>query len=721
MAVAGKYLGIFVDEGRDLVKRIGARLLRIEEAPEDLGAMESALRMVHTLKGSSKMVGLDNVSRGAHAIENVLKDYSTGSRELASEDYTKFFTLLDDIENVLTLVASGRVEEGRSVPLALTGRPSAPAETNLPAVEKKPETVKPAPWQPERESAPRHDHPAFDQTDTEQTKPLPGDGLRVNLGRIDRLQEQVEDLIVQKWQIFAALDRLGRYFAERDLSSVQINGKQRATIEEPLFTNRDMVAFSEEIHRMATILGDLQLSIMELRMVPLSDLLAEYRRMVRDLSISLGKDVHLRIEGENTEVDRNLLEGLQGPLTHLVRNALDHGVETPEERIAAGKDPRASVVIRAYQKPGAVVVEVEDDGRGLDAEKIRQTALEKGFLSDVEAGALSDLDAWYLLCRSGFTTRSTASEVSGRGVGLDAVKVRLERLRGSLSIASEKGSYSLFRMFLPQSLSTLRGLIAKAEEVHAAFPTVFVEKCIGTNRETLAKADGMVEFEGEKLVPVSLSALFGREAKPPTGALHVIILSFRRRRMALAVDRIEREQDLVVKNLDAHLQHASSVLGVSLLADGTPAPIIDIPELYERWPGLELSAALPAPVARQKLRILVVDDAVTSRHVESTILESLGHEVEQAGDGLQAIRILEKKPFDLVVTDLEMPHVDGIELVREIRRDDKLHSMPVIMVTSVSDDETVDKSYEAGVNAYLTKDRLSRQVLARSIRNLFPG
>lgn len=714
MVVAGKYLEIFVDEGRDLVKRVGARLLRIEEAPEDLGAMESALRMVHTLKGSSKMVGLDNISRGAHALENLLKEFSVGGKELTAEDFSTYFAMLDEMENVLNLVATGHAEEGKQKLIACARQ----NDGVKPSGEAKPTEEKP---RKAAEKPPQRETKKSEPTPVEQSKPLATDGLRVSIERIDKLQEQVEDLIVQKWQIFSGLEKLNRFFGAMESTLGQKAAPSRASIGEAIFNGREMVSFSEEIHRMATIIGELQISILELRMIPLADLFGEYRRMVRDLSKTLHKDVVLRIEGENTEVDRNLLEGLQAPLTHLIRNALDHGLESPEDRLAAGKEERGTISLRAYQKPGAIVVEVEDDGRGLDSDRIRETAVEKGFLSREEAAALTDTECFYLLCRSGFTTRTTADEVSGRGVGLDAVKVRLDRLRGSLSISSQRGSHTLFRMFLPQSLSTLRGVVAKADDVHAAFPIVFVERCIGTSREILAASDGMVEFEGEKLVPVSLAALFGREAKPAAGKLHVIILSFRRRRMALAVDRIEREQDLVVKNLDAHLQQSSSVLGVSLLADGTPAPILDVPELYERWPGLELSAFLPAPVAKKRLRILVVDDAVTSRHVESTILESMGHEVEQAGDGLQAIRMLEKKQFDLVVTDLEMPHVDGIELVREIRRDERLFSMPVIMVTSIIDDATVDKSYEAGVNAYLTKDRLSRNVLARSIRNLFPA
>jgi len=437
--------------------------------------------------------------------------------------------------------------------------------------------------------------------------------------------------------------------------------------------------------------------------------------------VRLGKDVALEIAGEDTEVDRSLLEGVQAPLTHLLRNAVDHGVESPSERIAAGKPGRATITLRAYQKPGAVVIEVEDDGRGLDADRIRRVAREKGFLSDAEADSMPDSDLLYMLCRSGFTTRSDVDDISGRGVGLDVVKVRLERMRGPLSIASEKGRNSIFRLFLPQSLSALRGLVLKAGEISAAVPNLFVEKCFGCDAVELARNEGLVEYDGVKYIPVSLEAVFGKTPTAPDKTVHMVVMSFRKRKMVLACDRVVSEQELVVKNLGAHLQQVSSVLGVSLLADGTPAPILDVIELYEHWNGLELSSALPILKRDRALDILVVDDAVTSRHVESTLLENMGHRVEQAGDGAQALRILNHKQFDLVVTDLEMPNVDGIELVRRIRRIEYLRDIPVIMVTSVASDEMVDRSFEAGINAYLTKDRLSRKVLSRSIKNLFPS
>jgi len=300
MSVAGKYLGIFVDEGRDLIKRVGTRLLRIEEEPGDIGALESALRMVHTLKGSSKMVGLDNVSRASHSLENVLKEFSTGARDLLHDDVSLLLGLLDQMDNVLTLVATGRAEEGRQLNLAIkTDAPPAKAEPEPQPVPRPPRSG--VVEKPERQRS----EPT--QPVVEQSKPPPADGIRVQIERIDRLQEQVEDLIVQKWEIFAGLDRLQSYFGNTDRLGRHIRSKARTITDEGSFTARDLVSFSEEIHKMASIMGEMQISIMELRMVPLADLFVEYKRLVRDLALTLGKEVTLKIEGEETEVDRNLM------------------------------------------------------------------------------------------------------------------------------------------------------------------------------------------------------------------------------------------------------------------------------------------------------------------------------------------------------------------------------------------------------------------------------
>jgi chemotaxis protein histidine kinase CheA/CheY-like chemotaxis protein len=692
MKSVSKYLNIFVDEGRDVVARLGQRLLLIEETPGDTAAMESSLRLAHTLKGSSKMVGLDNISSAAHQVETSLKQIEADPSS-DSARITPLLKALDRIKEVLDQIASGKVEEALAIRIEL-GKEEPSAGKKAPKAAKT--SLEAEPIQP--------------------LKMDPADTFRVRSGRVDKLQNLVEDMTVQKWKVLSGLEGIRGYTSNASGAQAHINNSlTQVTDAAPPNLNE----FTEDVHRIGAMVNELQLLMMELRMIPCSRLLSEYRRVIRDLALELDKDVAVNIEGEQTEVDRSLLENIQAPLTHLVRNAVGHGIETPEERRAAGKPERATISIKAYQKTGVVVVEVEDDGRGIDADVIRKTAVDRGFMGPEDVDDLSDREALQLLCKSGFTTRTEADELSGRGVGLDVVKVRMERLGGTLSIKSELGKFTRFRLYLPQSVSIVHGLVARAGEVTAAFPSLFVKHCIGVKPQQFIDDGGVVEFEGESLSPISLRALFGRDPEVAQEPFHVLVLGFRKRLMAVAVDRIEREQELVVKSLGDHLQQVSCVMGVSILGDGEPSPIMDIPELYRRWAGLEASCMKPLPEPVESLSVLVVDDAVTSRHVESTILEDMGHTVLQATDGLEALELIKNNIFDLVVTDLEMPRLDGIELVREIRRSEVFQEMPIIMVSSLTSDEAVDRGYEAGINAYITKDRLSGPVLRRTLKNLF--
>ncbi len=703
MSSTSKYLNIFADEGRDLVDKLGQRVLTLEERPEEKAVLESALRLAHTLKGSSKMVGLDNISHISHNVENLLKDYLGNNQKLPDDVVSEIFKILDKISEILTLVHNGDIASA----IAIRMEPLQVATTRPPEVERRKPVVTPVTRAlDEQQDAPPF-NPLREKVDT----------LRVKSRKVDKLQDVLEDLTVNNWKALAGLESIRtKYLFGPD----SMLGKMEGLSADMLYFGKEFNEFSEDIHKIGSMLNELQLSIMELRMVPLSMLFEEYRRMVRDLSKELGKEVVLVMEGEDTEVDRGLLEGVQGPLTHLLRNAVDHGIEDDDSRVAGGKPVRGTVTVRAYQKPGTVVIEVEDDGKGLDVERIKRVALQKGFISKKEARTLDDEQVLHLLCRPGFTSRDKADEVSGRGIGLDAVKVRVDRMRGSLSIHSEKGKYSHFRLFLPQSLTTLRALTVTSGKVTAAFPTLFVERCLRLDQRELLENDGYLIYGDEKLTPVSLERVFGLDSDDGSRAKHLLLISFRKKHMLIAVERIEREQELVVKSLGPHLQIASCVLGVSLSSEGRPVPIIDIPELHERWSGFEVSCVLPAPRQKRSLLVLIVDDALTSRHVETVILEELGHEVKEAGDGAEALELLEKYSFDLVMTDMEMPRIDGIELVRRIRGDARLNEMPIVMISAQRSEEARGRGYEAGVNAYLTKDRLNSLILRRTLRQLFP-
>jgi chemotaxis protein histidine kinase CheA/CheY-like chemotaxis protein len=698
----GKYLKIFVEEGRDLVSRLERDLVRLEREPTDTGAAESALRAAHTLKGSSRMVGLPGVSKAAHGIESIIQHCVNEGRKEACEGIQLLLDVIDRMRAVFDAIEGGETADLTAMGLEELKETGEANGEEIPSGAGEEEGGG-APAEPEPEDktakAPKF---RLEDEGTSRQRDLRNDGIRVRTDRLDKLFDQVESALVADRKMLGALKALREFY--------------------PGFASSHLMGnLVEQFHQQSAMLGEIRQSMMSLRMIPLADLFEGYPRMTRDLASELGKNILLLIDGEDTEVDRNLVEDIRGSLTHLVRNSIDHGIEKPAEREAKGKPPAGTLSIRAYHKPGAVVIEVEDDGRGLDVEELRETAIRKGFLLPSEAMATSDEEIFFLLCRSGFTTRDSADEVSGRGVGLDVVKNTLEKLQGSMTISSEKNSFTRFKLFLPQSMASIRALVVEAGGYRVAIPTLFVEKCVVASAQRLVSRGGLLPYMDERLHVVSLDAILGLQAKTTESDTEVIVMRYRGKRMALAVNKMISEQEILIKDAGEHLRDtAVGILGVTVLEGGVVAPILDIRYMHERWAGLEFSCRMKVPKLRRALNILVVDDAITSRHVVSSILQDMGHMVAQAQDGAEGWKIAERETFDLVVTDLEMPEVDGIELVRRIRRTERTAEMPVIMMSVRSSESVIAKAYGAGVNAFVSKEKFDGNLLRKTLRNLFP-
>ncbi len=674
MPVERRYLQIFLEEAEDLLQRLDQRLLRLEEHPGDAEALRSAMRLAHTLKGSARMVGLVDVSQAAHTLENLLRAESEKGG-FSPESVCALLRAADGIRARLAGVAGG-------------SRPSAEPSGGSPAG---------AGGRPCREI------PA---------EPGPGGRIRVSTDRLDALQTLVDDLVIQEARIMDQLERFWRQVrASRD------QGPDMPSQTWP-FSERRFEQFLEEASRLDQLVGQLQQQVLELRMVPLGDLLEGFRRTVRDLARELGKEVDLVIDGKLTEVDRRLLDGIQAPLAHLVRNAVDHGIEPPDERERAGKPRRGRLVLRAYHRPGAVVLEVEDDGRGLDPDLIRQRAVEKGLIGPEEADGLGDEETFYLLCEPGFSTRESADQVSGRGVGLDVVKVRVEKLKGSLAIQSEKGRFSRFRMLLPLSLSTLSVLVVWTGDTPCAVPSLFVEGCHIVPSVEVARRGGLWNLGGRVVPVVSLARILGAQPGEPGGRIGVVVLTFRNRKMVVQVDRLDGEREIVLKPLGEHLRGVPFLLGVSFLPTGEALPVLNVVDLYGRWAELEALCRFEAGPPKRAAQVLVVDDSVTTRHMEENLLRHLGFSTLSASNGAEAWRILRQQPVDLVVTDLEMPGMDGLELSRRIRSDPDLSDLPVIMVSNRSSSEDMEAARQAGADVYLRKDRFRQREFAEAVRAL---
>ncbi|MDF2744914.1 MAG: response regulator, partial [Actinomycetia bacterium] len=498
-----------------------------------------------------------------------------------------------------------------------------------------------------------------------------------------------------------------------------------------------------ELHELTRILDGLQERTLQARMVPFGTIAEPLRRAGRDLARSLGKAVELELRGQETELDRGVLEQVADPLLHLVRNAIDHGIEPPEERLAAGKPRYGTVRVHATQLGSEVVVTVADDGRGIDLARVRQRAGEAGDALD----GVGDDEAIYAIFRSGLSTAPAVSEVSGRGVGLDVVRASLTSVRGRVEVHSEPGSGSEFRLSVPITLAVLPCLLVETAGRRFGIPmhSVVSAEAAGWSEDHV---EGQVVIRArDTILPVSdLAAILGVSAgqgEAPASDSPAVVLASMTRRHAFRVDALLGQRNLVVKDLGRLLPRLALLAGASLEPDGSILLVLDVSGLVDRarWArsaagsgrsgdgsgpsggaghavggASRASAALPSPAGPAS--VLVVDDTAVVRELERSILEGAGYRVRTAADGRLALVALADTPADLVVTDVEMPNCDGLELTRAIRAEPGLAGLPVVVVTSRSSEADRRLAMEAGADAYLVKGDLDQRTLLEVVGRL---
>jgi chemotaxis protein histidine kinase CheA/CheY-like chemotaxis protein len=462
---------------------------------------------------------------------------------------------------------------------------------------------------------------------------------------------------------------------------------------------------------------------MGLAMVPLRRVVAAFPRLVREVATATGKDVELVIEGDDVELDKQVLDGVADALKHLVINAVDHGCEPPGERIALGKPPRATVRVTARTAGGHVVVEVSEDGRGIDEDTVRAKATERGLLPADSTLAGSALLA--LLFMPEFSTAARVTETSGRGVGLDVVKTAVDDLGGSIDVRSEVGAGTTFALTLPVTLGVMRCLIARLGAERFAIPVTSVVESIGLADAGVTSLAGMpvITRHGQSLPLLDLGdALAVPGERSPRAAL---IVRHGDRQLAWSVDRLEGETELVIKDLGTFIRRVPGVSGATIAGDGNVICLLDLRDIAERALGLgggvvrRPVAAPRADGAQPKARVLVVEDSLGVRELERVILEGAGYLVETAVDGLDgAARLREDQPVDIVISDVEMPGMTGFELTRTIRRTKGWENVPVVIMTSLGNDEHRREGLEAGASAYLLKGEFDQAQLVETVRRL---
>jgi two-component system, chemotaxis family, sensor kinase CheA len=499
--------------------------------------------------------------------------------------------------------------------------------------------------------------------------------------------------------------------------------------------NRLRTVAYEDTARLDYVANELEAGIRTIRLLPLSTMFNLFPRMVRDLARAQSKEVQLVIEGGETTADKRILEEMKDPLMHLMRNAIDHGVETPQERERGGKAPTASIHLRARQTATSIVIEVSDDGRGLDIETIKRTALRRRIYREEELAAMTLAQIQSLIFVSGFSTSSLVTDVSGRGVGLDVVRANVERLKGTIQVEASPGAGCVFRIQLPITLATVRVLIVSTAGNIYALPVEFVHTMRQVSPRAIFSIEGRetIVLDGHPLSVVRLVDLLelptrreGRSARIEAGdphapnALPCVILALDEERLGLFVDELLDEQEVVLKPLSPILKRVRNVSGATILETGEVCMVLNPHDLMKTVQKQATAVALERAIeeVERKRVILLVEDSITTRTQEKRILESGGYDVVTAVDGVDALNKLRSRTFDAVVSDIQMPNMDGLTLAAKIREDKHYQELPVILVTSLATEEDKRRGMEVGANAYLTKPTFDQQVLLETLRRL---
>jgi two-component system chemotaxis sensor kinase CheA len=486
---------------------------------------------------------------------------------------------------------------------------------------------------------------------------------------------------------------------------------------------KSRVSFSDDRVRLNLITEELRQNVIELTMLPVASVFDSFPRAVRDLARTFGKEIELTIRGRETEVDKRIIEQISEPLIHLIRNAVDHGIEAPAARVRLGKRPAGQLTLSTEQQGNRILITLKDDGRGIDLQVIRRVAIERGLAS------AADIDRWTpeqlldVIFQPGFSTRSSATDVSGRGVGMEIVKSVVERLGGSVRVQSDLDRGTSMTLNLPLSLALLRVVLLEAGEELFALPTAAVRRILQVGSSNIGRLQQglVVDVDGESIPLTLLSAMLQVPASGNAPRQTVVVAEGSDGRFGMLVEAVHEEQELVFKELRGPLRSQKTFTGAALLGNGDIVPILDVNALFDLASRAPLTDAAPVSARREApriARVLVVDDSLVAGELQKNILLAAGYESEIASDGVEALECLHRKDWDLVVADVDMPRMSGFELTERVRADEHLRDIPVIIVTSRDTVDDRRRGFEAGADAYVLKREFDQGQLLDTVRRL---
>ena len=783
------------------ISKLESELMILEKNPHDSSAIEEFLREAHTLKGDSRMLGLDDIEQLVHQLESCVEDIKAGKGELTAELCDRLYRGIDAIDRLSHTAITGEAVEVNSAAVLASLMSDVDGVADLfdePASSLFDDddsgflndTSESSLFDDDDDSDLFNDEPEsslFDDLSSEPSQknkelnpPNPNvkakpeanledislsgkaatpvrnqklNTIRVEPRKLDTLITQASELAVTKLRIsqqMAEIDRMlalfegwSKYSPSGDNLFAEVESELTAEQLQPLryfynhaqqylnsfgnIANQLKTRASEDIASLNIVSDRLETGIQGLRQLPLSTVFNIYPRMVRDLARQQGKQIELIIEGRDTKVDKRILEEIKDPLLHLIRNAIDHGIETPEERAIRGKPATATIILRGYQTGNSVAIELIDDGRGLNLDSIRNTAIRRNVRTSEQLAAMSESEIQSLIFASGFSTRTEVTELSGRGVGLDVVRANVEKLKGAIQVTSTPGNGCKFQVRLNTSLATTKVLIVELNRTRYALPLEFIQTMINLPQTDIYEIEGKptITFEDKSISITKLTSLLQipvPEDSPSKNNFFCIILQIDREYFGVIVDDLVDQQDIVIKPQSKLLKRIPNIAGATILGSGEVCMILNPPDLLHslkngNWRTVVSQTETESP----KNRLLLVEDSIIIRTQMQRLLKGAGYNVTIAENGAIGLQKVREQEFDIVLSDVEMPKMNGLEMTANIRSYGEYDRLPIVLITTLASSEDKQRGREAGANAYLTKGDFDQQLLFQTLERLIHG
>ena len=740
-------------------------LLELEADPNNLQRIEELMRAAHSLKGAARIVDLHSIVQLTHAMEDHLVGIQEGKHTATSSTADVLFECLDFLKEVAEWTdaqaqdkateSQATVEsliqkiQGLADPQAASAapasaspsqqpakKPAAPASSEPAKTKKPPASSHKSPKPAAKSSGARHGASEFVRVAAKNLNhmvDLAAECL-VESHNLENTTEHLASMHSVHQSLAGAMSALkNRIRSTGDDAALLLSAlgevEHQASLASERFTEH-LEGFKDYIHRNSRLAESLYQESIASRMRPFGEAVEAYPRMVRDISKSIGKKARFELKGKETEVDRDVLEKLDAPISHILRNAIGHGLETPADRRAAGKPETGTVAIVARHHAGMLRIEIQDDGRGIDIDRLKNKILEKGLTTQEILSGLSQVELLEFLFLPAFSTADKVTELSGRGVGLDVVQSMMQELGGTVRIETTAGAGTVFQLSLPITRSVIRALLLEiAGELYALPIPRIVQVCVvpASQIRTVENRRYTTIDDNEVGLVSAQHVLEWTDAPPNAKSLPTVVLHHHSNLYGLIVDRIRGETELVVRPLDSRLGRVPNINATAIHADGSPILILDVDDLVhsidnkisgERW---RISVGMTADASEEAAktqRILVVDDSITVRQLQKQILESNGYEVHLAVDGVEGWNAIRLGNYDLIISDIDMPRMTGFELLEHIRGESKLANLPVIIVSYKDRESDRRRGLDLGANYYLTKSSFKNETYMNAILDL---